>query len=177
MKILRWLLTGVDVIVAALVAVGIMMPSQFHVERSTRIAAPPDRVYALIADPREWKRWSVWNQRDPGMKVTYSGSPSGEGAKWAWESKSEGSGSMAFTKAESPRGLEYALSFPDMGMASHGALTLVPDGTGTQVSWTNEGDVGRNPLYRLFVPFMDGMVGPDFAAGLANLKALAEKNG
>jgi hypothetical protein len=62
-----------------------------------------------------------------------------------------------------------------MGMSSRGAFTLAPAGNATRVSWTNEGDVGRNPLMRWFVPFMDSMMGPDFEGGLANLKALAEK--
>ena len=46
---------------------------------------------------------------------------------------------------------------------------------GTQVTWTMNGDMGANPLYRWMGLFMDKMVGPDFDAGLANLKALAEK--
>jgi uncharacterized protein YndB with AHSA1/START domain len=176
MKILKGLLVGLVVLVAALVAVGFLMPSQYRVERTARINAPPERVYALLADPREWKRWSEWNRRDPAMKLAYSGPSSGKGAAWAWESKSEGDGRMTFTNADAPRRIEYALEFPSMGAKSKGALTLTADGPGTTVAWTNEGDVGRNPLMRLFVPFMDGMVGPDFAAGLANLKALVEKN-
>jgi uncharacterized protein YndB with AHSA1/START domain len=175
MKIIKTLLIVLVVLVSALVAVGLMMPSSYRVERTTLINASTDKVYGLIADPREWKKWSVWNQRDPNMKITYSGTTSGAGAKWAWESKSEGSGSMTFIQAEPNRVIEYALAFPDMGMSSRGTLTLSGEGSGTKVSWTNEGDVGKNPLMHLFVPFMDGMVGPDFAAGLANLKALAEK--
>jgi hypothetical protein len=37
------------------------------------------------------------------------------------------------------------------------------------------GDMGSNPLFRWFALTMDSMVGKDFSAGLANLKALAEK--
>ena len=37
------------------------------------------------------------------------------------------------------------------------------------------GDMGSNPLFRWFALFGDRMTGPDFEAGLANLKALAEK--
>lgn len=177
MRVVKSLLIGLVVLVAVLVAVGLMMPSQYRVERTAVIGAPPDKVYGFITDPREWKKWSVWNQRDPNMKITYSGSPAGAGAKWEWESKSEGSGNMTFTRADPGRGIDYALAFPDRGMSSRGALTLGPEGGGTKVTWTNEGDVGRNPLMHLFVPFMDGLVGSDFAAGLANLKALAEKAG
>ena len=177
MKIVRWVLPGFAIVVAGLVAVGLLLPSQFRVERSERIAAPPAKVYPLLADPREWKRWSAWNRRDPNMKIDYTGPESGAGAGWSWKSASEGTGSMTFTAADKDRKIDYALSFPDMGMASRGALTLTSEGNGTRVSWTNEGDVGRNPLYRLMVPFMDSMVEPDFSAGLSNLKTLVEKNG
>jgi len=177
MKIVRFVLTGLALAVAGLVAIGLLVPSQFRVERSERIEATPAKIYPLLADPREWKKWSAWNRRDPNMKITYSGPPSGVGAGWSWESASEGTGNMTFTAAEPGRSLDYALSFPSMGMASRGVLILAPEGAATRVSWTNEGDVGKNPLYRLVVPFMDAMVGPDFSAGLANLKTLVEKNG
>mgnify|MGYP006915320635 CR=1 FL=1 len=42
----------------------------------------------------------MWNQRDPAMKMDYSGPPTGVGAAWAWTSKSEGDGKMTFTAAE-----------------------------------------------------------------------------
>jgi len=103
MRFLKGLLVVLVVLVAGIVAVGFLMPSQYRVERTARISAPPERVYALLADPREWKRWSEWNRRDPAMKITYAGPPSGQGAAWAWESKSEGEGRMTFTSADPPR--------------------------------------------------------------------------
>ncbi len=54
-------------------------------------------------------------------------------------------------------------------------MRLTPDGSGTRVTWTNEGDMGANPVNRYFGLMMDRMVGPDFEAGLKNLKALAER--
>jgi len=174
MKVVKWILIVVGGLVVLLVAAAFMINPAYKVERTTVINAPPEKVYALVAVPAEWKRWSEWNRRDPNMKITYMGPPSGTGAGWAWESKSEGTGSMTFTKAEPLKNLAYALKFPDMGMQSTGNIALVPAGTGTKVSWSNEGNVG-NPAMRLFVPFMDSMVGPDFEKGLANLKALAEK--
>ncbi len=61
-------------------------------------------------------------------------------------------------------------------MTSRGQLLLAPDGNGTRVTWTNEGDMGGNPVNRYFGLMMDRLVGPDFEAGLANLKGLAEKS-
>jgi len=37
------------------------------------------------------------------------------------------------------------------------------------------GDMGANPLYHWFALGADGMVGKDFAEGLAGLKEVAEK--
>ena len=54
-------------------------------------------------------------------------------------------------------------------------MRLRPEGSGTRVTWTNEGDMGTNPVNRYFGLMMDSMVGPDFEAGLKNLKALAER--
>jgi hypothetical protein len=37
------------------------------------------------------------------------------------------------------------------------------------------GNMGSNPLFRWMALFGDQLTGPDFEAGLANLKGLAEK--
>jgi uncharacterized protein YndB with AHSA1/START domain len=174
-KVLKRLLFVFVGLVAVLLLGGLALSGEFRAVRSTTIAAPPEKIYPLIADPREWKRWSVWNRRDPQMAITYSGPPSGAGAAWAWQSKSEGDGKMTFTAAELNRRLGYDLYFPDFGTTSRGALELVPDGAGTKVTWSINGNMGKNPLFRWIALFGDKMVGPDFEAGLANLKAVAEK--
>jgi hypothetical protein len=74
-----------------------------------------------------------------------------------------------------PGDFEYRIEFPDMGMAATRHMALAPgaDGT-TKVRMGMEGDLGRNPLNRWFGLFMDRMMGPDFDAGLANLKKIGE---
>jgi len=175
MKWVKRILLILVAIVTIVYAIGFLLPSGFKVQRSTEIAAPPERIYALIADPREWRNWTVWNRRDPAMAVSYSGAPSGVGAKWSWQSKTEGNGEMEFTSAMPNDRIVYALHFPDFGMRSTGQLRLEPAGKVTRVTWSNEGDVGANPINRYFALMMDRMVGPDFEAGLANLKVLAER--
>ncbi len=56
---MKWVLRivgGLALLMVALVAVGFILPSKFKVQRSVDIAAPADRIYGLVADPREWKR-------------------------------------------------------------------------------------------------------------------------
>jgi uncharacterized protein YndB with AHSA1/START domain len=155
--------------------VGFFLPSHFEVSRSVVIAAPADKVYDLIADPRHWSKWSAWNKRDPNMDIRYGGPPFGQGARWSWKSKSEGSGSMEFVKVEPNRHIEYALVFPEFNMRSGGAFAIDATPAGTKVTWTNAGDVGTNPLKHYLAVGMDRLVGPDFELGLANLKVVAEK--
>ena len=176
MKFLVRGIVALIALVAVLLAAALALPAQFKVQRSIEIAAPASKIYPLIAAPAAWKDWSVWNQRDPAMKIQYGGPESGTGARWSWQSQSEGSGEMEFTEAVADQRLTYRLSFPEMGMQSTGQLILAPAGSGVRVTWTNEGNMGGNPINRWFGLFMDKLVGPDFEAGLANLKKLAERS-
>jgi len=176
MKVLKWLAIVVLALAAVLVVGGYLLSPKFTVTRSVVINAPAEKVYPLVANPRGWKQWSVWNQRDPAMQIEYAGAESGAGAKWTWKSKTQGDGSMTFTAAEPNKRVAFELYFPDFGTTSHGDLDLAPEGSGTRVTWTMNGDMGSNPLYRWFALGADGMVGKDFEAGLAGLKAAAEKS-
>ena len=175
MRILKWLFGVMLLLAAVLLIGGLLLSPKFNVARSATIAAPPDKIYGLLADPRRWKEWTVWSQRDPAMQITYSGPPSGTGAAWEWKSKTEGDGKMTFTTAEPGQRLGYDLYFPDFGTTSQGDFTLSPDGAGTRVTWAMNGDMGSNPFFRWIALGADGMVGKDFEGGLAGLKALAEK--
>lgn len=174
-KAIQWTLAVVGFAALVIVGAGFFLPSDFAVERSVIVDAPRERVFNLVIDPREWKRWTVWNERDPKMEIAYDGPPFGQGARWSWKSASEGNGSMVFTRVVPNESLGYELLFADFGMKSEGEIVLTPAGTGTRVTWTNRGDVGRNPLKRYLAITMDRLVGPDFEAGLANLKRVAER--
>lgn len=171
----RWLAIVILALAAVVVVGGYFISPRFTVTRSVVIAAPPEKVYALVADPRHWKEWTVWNRRDPSMAIEYSGPPSGAGAGWAWKSKTEGDGKMTFTEAEPGRRVAFELYFPDFGTTSRGELRFVPEGSGTRTSWTMNGDFGSNPVFRWFALLAERITGADFDAGLANLKTLAEK--
>ena len=169
LKILKYLV-GIAVL---LVAVGFLLPSTYSAQRSVTINAPVEKVFPLVANHKEWKRWSVWNQRDPNMEMTYAGPEMAAGSKWSWKSKSEGNGGMEFSAVEPYKRVGYILTMEDMTPAT-GDLKFTPDGTGTKVTWDINGNAGMNPVFRWFGVFMDKMIGPDFEAGLKNLKKLAE---
>ena len=41
-------------IVVLLLAIGLILPSTFNVQRSVDVSAARERIYPLIADPRAW---------------------------------------------------------------------------------------------------------------------------
>ena len=169
LKILKYLVG----LLVLLVAIAFLLPSTYSAQRSTTINAPVEKVFPLIANQKEWKRWSVWNQRDPNMELSYSGPESAAGSKWAWKSKSEGNGGMEWSAVEANKRVGYILTMEGMTPAT-GDLFVAPEGAGTKVTWTMKGDSGMNPMFRWFGLFMDKLIGPDFESGLKNLKKLAE---
>src|SRR6516164_9534664 len=176
---MRWIiriLGGLVAVFLLLVVVGFFIPGTYRIERSVVINAAPDRIYPLVAAPKRWQEWSIWNRRDPAMAMTFFGPESGAGAGWAWDSKTEGKGRMTFVTADTAKGFTYTLYFPDVDSTSTGDIRFAAQGNATRVTWTNTGSMGGNPLMHYMAAAMDHMVGPDFEAGLANLKLLAEKS-
>jgi uncharacterized protein YndB with AHSA1/START domain len=174
-KLLQTAFAVVALIGIALTLGSLLLSGDFKVTRSQLVAAPPERVYELVVDPRRWKEWSVWNRRDPAMQISYEGAASGVGAVWAWKSATEGDGRMSFTAAEPARRLAYDLYFPDFGTTSTGEITVAAEGSGTRETWSMASNMGSNPMFRWIALFADRMVGKDFDEGLAQLKQVAEQ--
>ncbi len=175
------MLRAIGIIVVVLLA-GVLIlaatrPDSFHVERSITIKAPPDKIFAAINDFHRWSAWSPWEKLDPAMKRTFSGAESGKGAAYAWEGNSKvGEGRMEIVDALPPSKVTIKLDFVKP-LEGHDTaeFTMVPNGDSTNVTWTMN---GQSPyvakLMGVFLS-MDTMIGKDFEAGLANLKAVAER--
>lgn len=171
----------VAVVVVLVAAVGVLIvasfkPDAFRVERALAIKAPPDKIFPMIVDLHGWAAWSPYEKKDPAMKRSFAGAPSGQGAIYEWEgNKSVGKGRMEIVEASAPQKVRIKLDFlaPFEGHNT-AEFTMVPQGGATLVTWAM---YGPNPLMaKVMQTFMnmDRMIGDDFAAGLANLKKLAE---
>ncbi len=55
MKMVKRLLIGILLLVAVLVGIAFLLPSQFNVARSATINAPAEKIYPLIATTRQYE--------------------------------------------------------------------------------------------------------------------------
>ena len=174
MKLVLKIVGALAALLLVLVLASFFLPRNYRVERSIVIKAKPEVVFAQFGDLRAWKSWGAWQERDPGMKITYSEKTTGVGAWSAWESQKEGNGRMTIKSIEPAKSAHYLLEFPDMSMQSNGSMTLEPADGGVKLIWVDGGDLGMNPMSRWFGLFLDRIIGPDFEKGLANMKRLVE---
>jgi len=164
-------------LVAGVLAFAATRPDSFSVRRAASIQAPPEKIFPLISDFSRWSAWSPYERKDPAMKRSFSGPAAGKGAVYAWEGNGDvGQGRMEIADAVAPSRVTLKLDFVKPFEAHNKVdFTLEPKGGATEVTWAMDGPMPFiSKVVTLFVD-MDRMVGGDFEAGLANLKAIAEK--
>jgi uncharacterized protein YndB with AHSA1/START domain len=181
LKIIGYIAAILVVVVAGILIYAATRPDNFRVQRSVSIKAPPEKIFALINDFHAWSAWSPYEKKDPGMKRTFDGAPAGKGAIYAWDGdKNVGTGRMEITDATSPSKIVIKLDFfkPFEGHNT-AEFTMEPakgsGGDNTVVTWAMYGPSAFMMKVMGIFMNMDNMIGNDFAVGLANLKAIAEK--
>lgn len=169
-------------LLAVITAVGLLLilasrkPDRFEVERSIVIAAPPERVFALINNFHNWALWSPWEKLDPDMARRYAGPDAGPGAVYGWEGKKAGAGQMTITETRPGALVVIDLAFNKPFKADNVArFELTPEGQTTRVRWTMSGKAALMSKVMDLLFKMDRMVGGDFEKGLAAMKAQAEQ--
>ena len=164
------------ILIASVLAYAATRPDEFRMERSIRIKASPEKVFALINDFHQWGTWSPWEKIDADLKRTYSGNAAGVGAAYAWKGDKTGVGRMEIIESSSPSLVKIKLDFlKPMEAHNTAEFSLHVQGDLTNVTWAM---YGRSPyLSKVMGIFfsLDKMVGKDFEAGLQMMKSEAEK--
>lgn len=169
------ILAGLGLLLAVLAGVAYLLPREITVERDISVAAPPEQVFPHVNSLKAMQAWSPWLERDPAVQVAFEGPEEGVGARMSWVSdqRDVGNGRQEIVESTDNAEVVSSLDFGDMGTAK-AILALAPDGEGTVVTWGLVADMGNSPVGRWMGLAMDGMVGKDYEAGLAKLKALVE---
>jgi len=174
-KILKRIIIGLIALIVLAALVGLILPGEVHVERSTSIAAPSETVFGLVNSLKRFNEWSPWYEIDPDTRFSYSGPDQGVGSRLEWSSQSAelGSGAQEIVASEPVTRVRTRLEFEDES-AAFSELRLTPDASATRVTWAFDIDFGFNLPGRYFGLFLDRVLGPYYEKGLANLKVVAE---
>ena len=174
---LKKILIGLALLIAVLVVIVALQPSELRVERTAAIAAPPADVFAQVNDLHKWDAWSPWAKLDPNAKIAFEGPEAGQGAAMTWAGNDQvGEGKLTIVESRPSDAVKLKVDFVKPYEAtSNSDFAFKPDGAGTSVTWTMTAQ--HNFLEKAFCLVMNGkkMVGDDLEKGLAQLKALAEQ--
>lgn len=136
-------------------------------EETRFIAAPPEAVYAGVADLARWQAWNPWleHARDARAEV--------DGIALAWDVPQVGRGSVRQTAQTPSRALrqqlEFALPFAYRGRSD---WHFEPAPGGTRVTWRFKGRVAFT--LRAFAATVQGATALDLRFGLDRLAATLE---
>jgi len=170
------ILIGLAVLVALLVVVVALQPSEFRITRTATVAAPASAVFAQVNDFHKWEAWSPWAKLDPAVRNTFEGAPAGTGAVFAWAGNSKvGEGRMTITESRPSELVRIKLEFMKPFAATNTAeFTFKPEGDRTAVTWSMFGHNNFMGKAVCLVMNMDKTLGGEFDKGLAAMKSVAE---
>lgn len=170
----------IALIIVALIAVVLilaaMKPDVFRVQRTVFIKAAPEKIFPHLNDFHSFTKWSPYENKDPNMKRTFSGSPAGVGAVYKFEGdRNAGAGKLAIIESTFPQKVAMTLEFFKPFKANNVVeFTLVQKGDVAEAVWSMHGPVTYTAKIMHVFFNMDSMVGKDFEVGLKNLKRISE---
>jgi uncharacterized protein YndB with AHSA1/START domain len=171
------IIVGLAVLIALFVVIVAMQPSDFRVEKSATIAAPPAEVFAQVNDLHKWDAWSPWAKLDPDAKVAFEGPEPGQGAAMAWSGNDKvGEGKMTIVESRPDDLVKLKVDFvkPFEG-TSNSEFGFKPEADKTAVTWAMSAH--HSFLEKAMCLVMNGkkMIGDDMEKGLAQMKAVVEQ--
>jgi hypothetical protein len=167
---IKKLLIGLVAIVAIILVVAAMQPTNYRVERSAVIAASPQALFEQVNDHKKFEVWNPWSKLEPSSKTVYTGAESGVGAVASWVGEMTGKGSSTITESKPGELVRQRMDrIEPMAGVSTVDFTFAPEGDKTKVTWAMYGE--NNFMGKLFSLVMDceSMCGPEFEKGLADL--------
>jgi hypothetical protein len=178
MKFLKRLLIVLLVLIGLILLIALFVEQDFHVERTVSIDKPSEEVFDYVRYLKNQDEFSVWNQADPNMQKSYSGTDGTVGFTYSWDSKNEdvGAGSQKITKITEGKRIDCDLQFrePYESNAKTYMETTAAGATSTTVTWAFDGTTPYPFNFFCLFMDMDAMIGKDLDTGLKNMKRILE---
>ncbi|WP_179008501.1 SRPBCC family protein [Winogradskyella forsetii] len=175
MKILKYVLLLLLILVIGVSIYIAVQPNSFEVTRTKTINAPQSVVYNNVIDFKNWEAWNSWKEENPEIVMTFSEQTKGVGGSYSWEDE-DGVGTMKTIATNPKSSITQEMQFEDMPKSDvNWEFKPNDDGT-TDVTWTISGkDLPFG--FKMFSAFMGGMeaqIGPHYERGLTLLDSVVQ---
>ncbi|QDT63715.1 SRPBCC family protein [Calycomorphotria hydatis] len=164
------------------------LPKSWTATATVEIEAPIETVFGKLGDVTSWPEWIAWNQdRDPTIIFTFVDDkgtsyhseeelpPSVELNTLRWMARGFGNGEITLTERNPPNEVRYSWIVQGRAFTDGGSITLSESENGTQVTWTDGGQL-NDTMSRIFGNVLRDGVKSDFETSLQKLKQSLEKN-
>ncbi len=175
MKILKYILLLLLILIIGFSIYIAVQPNSFDVTRTKTINAPQSVVYNNVIDFKNWESWSSWKEEKPETIITLAEKTEGVGGSYAWEDE-DGIGSMKTIATEPMTSISQQMQFGD-NPNSDVTWNLKPNDNGTtEVTWNIKGE-NLSFVFKAYSTVLGGMeklIGPHFERGLTMLDSVLQ---
>jgi len=160
-------LGGGAVLMIALLFIGFLLPKEWSAVAEGQIDAEVAEILPFLDSPEGWRIWTTWPDSTNRL-----GPERGAGSEIRWADAELGSGSFRIERAGSD-GVSYAVEVAGVGrpLITRGRIELTPSSAGTVLRWSEEGDLGSNPLMGWWGLWMERLQGTELTKSINQLAA------
>ena len=178
MKILKYILIVIAIIVAIPLIAAVFVKKEYAVQRDITINKPKEEVFNYVKHLKNQEHYNKWTMMDPNARKETRGTDGTVGFFCSWDSDNNdvGKGEQVITNIKEGERIDIGLHFikPFEGDAVAHMITQSA-GTGqTKLTWQMEGK-SKYP-FNVMNLFIDNMLGKDMETSLATLKGNLEKS-
>jgi uncharacterized membrane protein len=178
MKILKWVLIVIGILIAIPLIVALFLPKDYAVTREVIINKPKDQVFAYVKSLKNQSNWATWNQMDPNQKNEYKGEDGTPGFIHSWVGNPEnvGSGEQEIVKISEGERIDFELRFtiPFESQSPAWITTETAGDNQTKVTWGMSGTMPYPMNFMQVFMNMEKMIGTEYEKSLAQLKSILE---
>lgn len=162
-------------IILLLVVIGMLLPSNYHVERSTQINNSNKVIFPYLNNLQKWSSWTSLNvTKDYSLEEQFSGSNQGIGSELSYKGDKLGKGKIKIIDNELDDHVSFLLLINNR-FNTYGNIKIESiSETNSKVIITLDGNVGFHLPNRYIILMMNNIAGSLFEESLNRLKMVVE---
>lgn len=177
MKILKWIIAVIVLIMILFLLIGLVAPKTIKVEKSIQVNAPASEVYDYVSSLSKLTESTVWQDIDPNVVKSFSGPDNEVGGVYRWESdhKHVGVGEQKIIELVPNEKVVHELHFIEpMESTDQATFFLEESDGGTNLTWDYESSKIPFPGNAFVAIAVTPKLKKQFEESLSNIKAAVE---